>query len=98
MSPHDEVEPLLVASGLRKSFGSNEVLQGIDVTLHRGEVVVLIGPSGSSALAIGSAKNPDSRAPPMKTIVTNARIVSESPSVFHDLPTVTLIVAASTSN
>lgn len=39
--------PLLAAEQLRKSFGANEVLRGIDLTLHRGEVVVLIGPSGS---------------------------------------------------
>ncbi|MET1034498.1 MAG: amino acid ABC transporter ATP-binding protein [Arthrobacter sp.] len=33
--------------GLRKSYGSNEVLQGIDLAVAPGEVVCLIGPSGS---------------------------------------------------
>src|SRR5699024_7177723 len=33
--------------GLRKSFGSNEVLQGIDLQVAEGEVVCVIGPSGS---------------------------------------------------
>ena len=32
---------------LHKSFGSLEVLKGIDLTVHRGEVVCVIGPSGS---------------------------------------------------
>jgi len=33
--------------GLHKSFGSNEVLKGIDLTVADGEVVAVIGPSGS---------------------------------------------------
>ena len=37
----------LEARGLRKSFGSNEVLKGIDFTLEKGEVLVIIGSSGS---------------------------------------------------
>ena len=32
---------------LHKSFGNLEVLTGIDLTVHRGEVVCVIGPSGS---------------------------------------------------
>ena len=45
-------EPLLKARGLRKRFGDAEVLQGVDLTLHRGEVVVLIGPSGSGKTTV----------------------------------------------
>jgi len=40
-------EPIIVIEGLRKSFGKLEVLRGIDLTIHKGEVVVVIGPSGS---------------------------------------------------
>jgi ABC-type polar amino acid transport system ATPase subunit len=32
---------------IRKSFGDNVVLDGIDLTIDRGEVVVIAGPSGS---------------------------------------------------
>jgi len=39
--------PPVVISGLHKSFGSNEVLKGIDLTVTEGEVVCVIGPSGS---------------------------------------------------
>lgn len=33
--------------GIRKSFGKNEVLSGIDLTVRPGEVTVILGPSGS---------------------------------------------------
>ena len=32
---------------LHKSYGDLEVLRGIDIDVHRGEVVVVLGPSGS---------------------------------------------------
>ncbi|GAA3248279.1 amino acid ABC transporter ATP-binding protein [Pseudonocardia petroleophila] len=37
----------VVITGLHKSFGSREVLKGIDLTVPRGEVLCIIGPSGS---------------------------------------------------
>lgn len=39
--------PVLRLSGVRKSFGETEVLRGIDLDVHRHEVVALIGASGS---------------------------------------------------
>ena len=33
--------------GLRKSFGPEEVLKGIDLDIRRGEIFVIMGPSGS---------------------------------------------------
>ena len=33
--------------GLHKAYGDNVVLRGIDLDVHRGEVVVVLGPSGS---------------------------------------------------
>jgi polar amino acid transport system ATP-binding protein len=38
---------MLRVEGLRKTFGSAEVLRGIDLEVARGEVVCVIGPSGS---------------------------------------------------
>ena len=37
----------LVVRNLRKSFGENKVLRGINFELHEGERVVVLGPSGS---------------------------------------------------
>ncbi len=39
--------PMVKAEGVRKSFGSVEVLSGIDLEVARREVFCLIGPSGS---------------------------------------------------
>ncbi len=40
-------ETLIEVNDLRKSFGSHDVLQGINTTIKKGEVVVVVGPSGS---------------------------------------------------
>ena len=39
-------EELLKIEGLKKSFGKLEVLKGLTTTIKKGEVVVMIGPSG----------------------------------------------------
>ena len=38
---------LIQARGLRKSFGPTDALRGIDLDIQRGEVVAVMGPSGS---------------------------------------------------
>jgi len=39
--------PILSVRGLCKSFGDSEILKGIDLDVHKGEVICIIGPSGS---------------------------------------------------
>jgi polar amino acid transport system ATP-binding protein len=39
--------PMVLAEGVRKSFGQVEVLKGIDLEVDPSQVVVIIGPSGS---------------------------------------------------
>ena len=60
MSPADprpttgqtDAAPLLRVRGLQKSFGSNRVLESVDLTVGRGRVLALIGPSGSGKTTI----------------------------------------------
>jgi len=42
-----ESQPMIVAEGVVKRFGSFAALRGVDLTVARQEVVVVIGPSGS---------------------------------------------------
>ena len=46
-APERSAEPIVRLEGVRKSFGDNLVLDGIDVTVAPGEVLTIIGPSGS---------------------------------------------------
>jgi polar amino acid transport system ATP-binding protein len=41
------VPGIVEITGLRKRFGTNEVLKGIDLSVKRGEVIAIIGKSGS---------------------------------------------------
>jgi polar amino acid transport system ATP-binding protein len=41
------MEPLLRVIDLHKSFGTNEVLRGVDLEVNPGETITIIGPSGS---------------------------------------------------
>jgi polar amino acid transport system ATP-binding protein len=40
-------EPMVRIAGVRKSYGSHTVLDGVDLDVRPGEVTVLIGPSGA---------------------------------------------------
>jgi polar amino acid transport system ATP-binding protein len=46
-TPDARIGPILRLEGVRKSFGDNLVLDGIDLEVPAGEVLVVIGPSGS---------------------------------------------------
>ena len=42
-----ESKCMIEVKGLHKYFGKNQVLKGIETTIHKGEVIAVIGPSGS---------------------------------------------------
>src|SRR4051812_37976243 len=39
-------DPFIQVRGLHKKLGTQEVLRGIDLTIYKGETLMLIGPSG----------------------------------------------------
>ena len=43
------MENKISVKGLKKNFGKLQVLKGMDVEIREGEVVCLIGPSGSGS-------------------------------------------------
>jgi ABC-type polar amino acid transport system ATPase subunit len=45
--PRTGTEVVVELRGIKKSFGSTEVLHGVDLTIHTGEHIVIFGPSGS---------------------------------------------------
>ena len=47
VEPARATTPVVRLEGVRKSFGDNVVLDGIDLTVPAGEALVVIGPSGS---------------------------------------------------
>ncbi len=58
---HATAEPMIVARGLRKSFGDFEAVKGIDVEVRRGEAFGFLGPNGagkSSTMRMIAAVSP----------------------------------------
>ena len=54
---------MIEIKGIKKSFGSLEVLKGIDLTINKGEIVSIVGPSGAGKTTllqiIGTLDRPD---------------------------------------
>jgi phospholipid/cholesterol/gamma-HCH transport system ATP-binding protein len=51
-SSHAEITPLLELSDIHKTFGTNPVLKGVDLTVHTGDAIAIIGPSGTGKSTI----------------------------------------------
>jgi ABC-2 type transport system ATP-binding protein len=44
---HVPTEPVIEVSGLRVSYGEIEAVRGVDLAVHRGEVLAFLGPNGA---------------------------------------------------
>ena len=49
-------EPILTVRHLTKKYDSQTVLYDINLEIHQGEVVVIVGPSGSGKSSLRPAK------------------------------------------
>ena len=43
---------MIKLEGITKSFGSLQVLKGIDLEINKGEIVSIVGPSGAGKLSL----------------------------------------------
>lgn len=67
---------MIDVKGLKKTFGDNEVLKGIDEHIYKGEKVVVIGPSGSGKSTFLRCLN-------LMEIPTEGTILFEGSDITH---------------
>jgi len=70
--------PAVLTEQLRKSYGSNEVLKGIDLTVAPGEVIAIIGKSGSGKSTLLRCING------LETFQNGSLTVQGQPLIHHD--------------
>ena len=75
---------MITVQGITKSFGSLQVLKGIDLTINQGEIVSIVGPSGAGKTTllqiIGTLDRPDSG----KVVVNDTDITTLSQKQLSD--------------
>ena len=76
--------PLVVLTDVEKYFGDHHVLQAINLTIHSGEVVVVLGPSGSGKSTLCRVIN---RLEPIDsgTISVDGKVLPEEGKELADL-------------
>jgi polar amino acid transport system ATP-binding protein len=72
------MQPIVDIAQLRKSYGSNEVLKGIDLAVRPGEVIAIIGKSGSGKSTLLRCVNG------LETFQSGSLTVDGQPLLHHD--------------
>lgn len=71
--------PLLKIDALRLKFGTREVLKGVDLVVNKGEVVVLIGASGSGKTSLLRCVN-------LLNMPSEGRIAIDGEAIYNAAP------------
>ena len=53
---------VMTVSNVKKVFGENVILRGIDLTVEKGDVIVILGPSGSGKNNLSPVPEPSGKA------------------------------------
>jgi polar amino acid transport system ATP-binding protein len=79
------MRPIVEITALRKSFGTNEVLKGIDLKVESGEVIAIIGKSGSGKSTLLRCINGLETFQDGALTVDGKPLVHESPVAMREL-------------
>ena len=77
--------PIVDITALRKSYGSNEVLKGIDLKVQRGEVIAIIGKSGSGKSTLLRCVNGLEEFQDGALSVNGQKLLHDSPTAMREL-------------
>ncbi len=77
--------PIVDITALRKSYGSNEVLKGIDLKVQRGEVIAIIGKSGSGKSTLLRCVNGLEEFQEGALSVNGKKLLHDNPAAMREL-------------
>ena len=77
--------PIVDITALRKSYGTNEVLKGIDLKVQKGEVIAIIGKSGSGKSTLLRCVNGLEVFQEGALSVNGKKLMHDSPAAMREL-------------